>query len=542
MHRPDLALQRRPSVRFVTRGRAVPGGKVGRVMRLARSVIFTLVLVVLAAACQVDADVVVQMDDDGSGTVTVMVTLDPEAAARIPDLADQLQVDDLEAVGWRVDGPSTVEGGALQITATRAFETPGQGAQVLTELTGPEGILQDVELTRSREFARTTFAFRADADATEGVASLADEALAGVLGGDGFGGQLEQIEADTGKPADEQVDLTLQVQLPGAGETWAIESGAPAEELAVDHRELRPAPLALVGGALICALVGFGLLIGRTIGAVRRRGKARAVAAPPPRPDDVPEGAVRADAIPWAGSSPADADRAAVAVATATRTDAEPVDEIDDIEEVEEATGRKLALVVLDVTGIVLTTGRETVDLLTTFARQRGGSLDRAAVEPSWELAAEGRLTVGELWASLGLTDDPGDLSDEFLALHRVRPGVRELLERLQRRELPVAGVADDIAEWSRKLRTTHKLDHLTRAWIVSGDVGERLPGGAVLGRVIQVTGTEARNALLISDRVGHLDAARSFGFAGALYVPNGEAVPAGVTYPLVRDFDALVP
>src|SRR4029450_9346843 len=87
-----------------------PTGKVGRVMRWAR-VFFLLLLGALTAACQVDADVLVQMRDDGSGAVTVTVTLDPEAAARIPDLTDQLQVDDLEAVGWRVDGPSTVEGG-----------------------------------------------------------------------------------------------------------------------------------------------------------------------------------------------------------------------------------------------------------------------------------------------------------------------------------------------------------------------------------------------------------------------------------------------
>src|SRR5215207_5524318 len=146
-------------------------------MRLACVRVGALLLVLLAAACQVEADVVVQMRDDGSGTVTVTVTLDPEAAARIPDLADQLQVDDLEEVGWRIDGPATVEGGGVQIQATRGFDDPAQGAQVLAELTGPDGVFRDVELSRERQFARTTYSFHATADASGGVAALADEAL-----------------------------------------------------------------------------------------------------------------------------------------------------------------------------------------------------------------------------------------------------------------------------------------------------------------------------------------------------------------------------
>src|SRR5690606_2152346 len=103
---------------------------------------------------------------------------------------------------------------------------------------------------------------------------------------------------------------------------------------------------------------------------------------------------------------------------------------------------RRLQLVVLDVMGVVFPTGADVPARLTEFAQQRGSPLDVDAVASSWALAAEGRLTVGELWASLGLTGDPGDLSDEFLAQHRLRRGVREFLERMQVRELPVAGVA----------------------------------------------------------------------------------------------------
>jgi FMN phosphatase YigB (HAD superfamily) len=204
---------------------------------------------------------------------------------------------------------------------------------------------------------------------------------------------------------------------------------------------------------------------------------------------------------------------------------------------------RKLQLVVLDVNGLLFEGGERSADLLADFAQAKGSPRRRDEIAATYELASEGRLTVGELWTSLGLTGDPGHLSDDFLTVFRLRAGAREFLERMLARDLPVAGVANDVAEWSRRLRATHKLEHLTRAWIVSGDVGERLPGGAVLGRVIQATGIEARNALLLSDRLDYLDIARSFGFAGVWFVPESIAddeLPAEPPYPVVRSFGDL--
>lgn len=499
-------------------------------MRAARLLVL-LLLAALVSACQVDADVVVQMAEDGSGVVSVAVTLDPEAAARVPDLAEELQVDDLEAAGWQIEGPSTVEGGGVRLTATKPFATPEEGEAVLAELAGPDGVVQDIELARTHEFARTSYSFEAVVDPALGLAALADPALVELVGGQGFGGQLELIAADTGRPADEQVSLSLAVQIPGAEDSWTIEPGADPQTLAVEHTEYRPLPLVLAGSAIVLGLVGIVLLFVRLVRTIRRRGRADPVPDEPATDVAPVPGTVIADEIAW--GEPAE------------REVAEPPPPAvpDDLEA---AGSRRLQLVVLDVMGVVFPTGTSTADLLATFVAQRGSTVAPEAVGSTYDLAVEGRLTVGEVWASLGLTDDPGDLSDEFLALHRLRPGVREFLERMTARDLPVAGVANDIAEWSRKLRATHKLDHLTRAWLVSGDVGERLPGGAVLGRVIQVTGIEPRNALFISERVDYLDAARSYGFAGALFVPDDtvwdEADLAGVTYPIVRSFADLAP
>jgi FMN phosphatase YigB (HAD superfamily) len=485
----------------------------------------------LLAGCQVDTEAVVVLREDGSGTVTVTVTLDPEAAAQVPDLGEQLAVDDLTRAGWEIAGPQTVDGGGVQVEATKPFATPDEGAAVLAELTGPDGVLTEIELTIENSFGRTTSSFSAEADPSGGIVGLADDALIQVLGDD-LGGQLARIEAETGATADEQATLTLTVQLPGARESWALAPGTEATTLDLEHQQLRPVPIALAAGAVVLLVVGLILLVVRIIAMARdHRYRRRYGGLPGDDIDAQVEGsiaggsaatevaAVSADEVAWA-DAPA---------ATTADTPAPPT--------------RRLQLVVLDVTGVVLDRGEDAPALLVEFARQRGSRRSDDQITASYLLATEGRLPVGELWASIGLAGDPGHLADDFLASFRLRPGAREFLERMLARDLPVAGVANDVAEWSRKLRATHKLEHLTKAWIVSGDVGERLPGGAVLGRVIQATGIEARNALLISDRLDYLDTARSFGFAGVWFVPDDVAddqVPDDAPYPIVRSFSDL--
>ena len=57
-------------------------------IRWAARPLVALLAVVLLAACQVRTEVAVDVGEDGSGTVTVSVGLDPDAASRVPGLAE----------------------------------------------------------------------------------------------------------------------------------------------------------------------------------------------------------------------------------------------------------------------------------------------------------------------------------------------------------------------------------------------------------------------------------------------------------------------
>jgi hypothetical protein len=88
-------------------------------------------------ACRLDVTVDVAMQPDGTGTVTVDAVADAELVAKVPDLADDLRLDDATANGWQVEGPTQVDGGGMSIRLTHPYHTAEELASVLNSI-GPD--------------------------------------------------------------------------------------------------------------------------------------------------------------------------------------------------------------------------------------------------------------------------------------------------------------------------------------------------------------------------------------------------------------------
>jgi hypothetical protein len=170
---------------------------------------------VATAGCRVRTLVAVDVQQDGSGTVTVAVGLDADAVARVPALDQELQLDDLEAAGWEVSGPSSEDDGLTWFRAAKGFATPEEADQVLAEVAGPEGPLRAMHVTRERSFARTTYGFEGSADLSGGLEAFGDEGLAALLEGEPLGEDVAAIEARLGEPLGEVFAFEVAVRLPG---------------------------------------------------------------------------------------------------------------------------------------------------------------------------------------------------------------------------------------------------------------------------------------------------------------------------------------
>ncbi len=202
----------------------------------------------LGSACQVRTTVTVDVADDGSGTVEVAVGLDADAIGRLPDLDDDgtstvtdlaalVRRDDLTAAGWKVTDPAAGDGDITWIRAAKSFGTPEEADGILTELTGPEGPLRDLHVSREPGFGRTSYGFGGTVDLRGGLEGFGDEGLAAALDGRVLGQDTAAIERELGQPLADVFTFEVSAHLPGSvdgngtvgperrGSTWSPRLG-----------------------------------------------------------------------------------------------------------------------------------------------------------------------------------------------------------------------------------------------------------------------------------------------------------------------------
>jgi hypothetical protein len=232
-----------------------------------------LLLLVATAAhvgggCRVDVAMDVDVEEDGSGRVEVVVALDRDAARRVPGLDDQLVVDDLESAGWDVSGPSPVDGGGVEVRATKGFASLDGLADVVAEVSGRDGPLSDLVVERDRVAFGDTWRVRGEADLRDGLEAFGDAGLRERLGGTSFGMSEEELEEAAGRPLDEAVRFRVSADVPGGGGSWEPVLGERTA-LTADSRTWDWTRLALLVLAGVLALGAVVMVLARPRGGTR---------------------------------------------------------------------------------------------------------------------------------------------------------------------------------------------------------------------------------------------------------------------------------
>ena len=173
------------------------------------------VLVAIGTGCNVDVHVDVVVADDGAGEVRVGVGLDEAAAARVPQLADQLEVGDLVAAGWAVTGPVVEADGRTWLRAAKPFASVEAASAVLDEVSGADGPFGDLAVRRAPSLLQDRWHVDGTVDLTGGLAAFSDEGLRARLDGTDVGLSDEELAAEAGVPLEEAVTFSVAVDLPG---------------------------------------------------------------------------------------------------------------------------------------------------------------------------------------------------------------------------------------------------------------------------------------------------------------------------------------
>lgn len=221
------------------------------------SVVFVVLVLLIASACQVTVQTEVDAKSDGTGFVRAAVGLDADAARGAPDLAKQLRVDDLRQSGWTVTGPDNEGDGLTWVRASKPFSTPAQANAVMNELGGTSGPFRNLVLRQDRTLLKSRTTFSGVVDLTDGMSAFVDPDLKTKLG-------------DSFKLDDKSFRFEFTARLPGTEKAWQPPLGqSTALEASAESWRLIPAvPAAL---AVLCAGTAVVFVVRRRSSAPDRR-------------------------------------------------------------------------------------------------------------------------------------------------------------------------------------------------------------------------------------------------------------------------------
>lgn len=170
----------------------------------------TLAVVVLSG-CRVDLATSVTVAENGSGTISVVVAADADAVRSAPELATSLNVDDLRAAGWTVDVQNPAANGGLSVVAARTFATVDEASLFLSQLSGDNGPLRNIALTRTGGVNDASYQFSGVGGLPQGLAGFADAEALTALGGAPFAAAL----AEQGGVLGDVLGVSLALTMPG---------------------------------------------------------------------------------------------------------------------------------------------------------------------------------------------------------------------------------------------------------------------------------------------------------------------------------------
>ena len=173
--------------------------------------LFAAAAALILSSCRVELNTTVNVADNGSGTITVLATADADAVRTAPELADSLELDDIKASGWDVTMQNPAAEGGIAVTLTRPFSNTDEATMFLSQLSGDNGPLRQLSLTRTGGLNDATYVFSGKGGLPEGLTGFADTEALDVLGGPPFVDAL----AAQGLSLSEALGVTLRITMPG---------------------------------------------------------------------------------------------------------------------------------------------------------------------------------------------------------------------------------------------------------------------------------------------------------------------------------------
>lgn len=194
-------------------------------------------------------------------------------------------------------------------------------------------------------------------------------------------------------------------------------------------------------------------------------------------------------------------------------------------------------VVALDAMGVLYRSADDVADLLVPYVRAKGSGVPAEQIERLYTECSLGRITSGELWQRLGITDAD---DEEYCRRHELTYGLLPLLDELGVRGVKLACLSNDVSSWSVRLRRRFDLELRIPTWVISGDLGVRKPDARAYTALCEAVGaSDPSRVVFVDDRPANVRAAAACGMRTVLFGPQPESV-AGTGLRTARDMPEL--
>lgn len=173
--------------------------------------LFATVAVLLLAGCRIDITTSIDVANNGSGVITVNVSADAATVEAAPELTESLNLDDLRRAGWDATVQADRPDGGLLVVLTHSFTTTDQATAILAQLSGTDGPLRELALSRTGGMNDATFEFEGLGGLPQGLAGFADAEALALLGSAPFSQSLTV----SGASLSDTLGVTFRITMPG---------------------------------------------------------------------------------------------------------------------------------------------------------------------------------------------------------------------------------------------------------------------------------------------------------------------------------------
>jgi hypothetical protein len=238
--------------------------------------VLVLLAALLCAGCKVEASTTIRLQSDGSGVVSVQVRLDREAVRIVQrgggKIDDRIVLDDLRDAGWKIQPWVLLDGGAT-LHMSHTFKDDEELASILADLTGPDGVLRDAHLTRTRNPLQERDGVSVVADLTALKTGVRDDkALAAKLKAAGV--NVDAVDFVLAQQLRRAFRMQVVLEVPrGKTRTFAIPAGERETVNLTSSKFQTNRFMLLVMGAMLVFLALL-LYLSASISARRRRARA----------------------------------------------------------------------------------------------------------------------------------------------------------------------------------------------------------------------------------------------------------------------------